>query len=354
MAIKNLHGYENKPEITEPLQTAEDTVAWTPSEKLVKAVINDFLDRVEPNWLEATIRRDPALYKHMDLEENDLKAFLGSRETAPTLNLADLTKQKKISQKTLDEITNEVKTYQGLHAIAFHKIAHALYNRGMEEKQSDNRTEAAKDLLLARQISQGVRRLTAGIEIHPGADIGKNFFIDHGASVVIGETCEIADNVFIYHGVTLGAAAGKEVAAAPGKLIARRHPKIGEGTIISTGVNILGPITIGSGVSIAADALIQGNVTIGDGVKIQSAVVVTRDIKAGANVVGSLPNIPGIFNHDKHPEKSLAGMPIIQPNSSTEIEADLSRSPLNHITGAKVLFNAIADHVRHLASITAR
>jgi serine acetyltransferase len=308
---------QNTPTIPDDIRRlfddARNTVAWTPPEETVRKVVEHFLTTVEPGWLEATVRRDPALYKHMDLSEADLARFLKGK---PPATFADLINENKLPQTTVDEITNEVKTYQGLHAIAFHHVAHALYNEYTEQKVAGDRSGAAEKLLLARQISQGVRRLTAGIEIHPGATIGKNFFIDHGASVVIGETCDIADNVFIYHGVTLGASSGKEI--DEGKPIPRRHPKIGEGTVISTGVNILGPITIGKNVGIASDALIKGVVEVGDNASIQAGVVVSHDIPAGANVVGSLPNIPGLIDYNKDPRQSAAGMPILQPRTGQE------------------------------------
>mgnify|MGYP001179502652 FL=1 len=114
-----------------------------------------------------------------------------------------------------------IMTYSGLHAIWFHRLAHALYRRHW--------------FFLARCISQFSRFLT-GIEIHPGAKIGKGLFIDHGMGVVIGETCEIGDYVTIYQGVTLG---------GTGKEKGKRHPTIEDHVLISTGAKVLGSITIG-------------------------------------------------------------------------------------------------------------
>lgn len=114
-------------------------------------------------------------------------------------------------------------TYSGLHAIWAHRIAHALYKR--------------KFYFLARLISQ-VSRFFTGIEIHPGATIGRRFFIDHGMGVVIGETCEIGNNVTVFQGVTLG---------GTGKEKGKRHPTIKDDALIATGAKVLGSITVGEG-----------------------------------------------------------------------------------------------------------
>lgn len=126
--------------------------------------------------------------------------------------------------------------YPSMQAVIFHRIAHKLYNN--------------KIYLLARLISQFSRFIT-GIEIHPGAKIGKGFFIDHGMGVVIGETSEIGDNVTIYHGVTLG---------GTGKENGKRHPTVGNNVIIGAGAKILGPIIIGNNAKIGAGAVVIKNV----------------------------------------------------------------------------------------------
>jgi serine O-acetyltransferase len=123
--------------------------------------------------------------------------------------------------------------YSGLHAIWVHRLTHAMWQR--------------EDLRFpARLISQAARFLT-GIEIHPGATIGRRFFIDHGMGVVIGETAEIGDDVFLYHGVTLG---GRSLAKV------KRHPTIGDGVTIGAGAKVLGPITIGAGSAVGANAVV--------------------------------------------------------------------------------------------------
>lgn len=127
--------------------------------------------------------------------------------------------------------------YPSLKALIYHKIAHKLYLR--------NR------LFLARAISQWARKKT-GIEIHPGAKIGKHLFIDHGMGVVIGETAVVGDNVTIFHGVTLGGT-GNEKGA-------KRHPTVEDNVIIGSGAKILGPITIGKGAKVGANAVVLDDV----------------------------------------------------------------------------------------------
>ncbi len=137
--------------------------------------------------------------------------------------------------------------YPGLHAVWLHRVAHWLW--GADWK------------LLARLVSHVGRWLT-GIEIHPGARIGRRFFIDHGMGVVIGETAEIGNDVTLYHGVTLGGTSWNK---------GKRHPTLEDGVIVGAGAKILGPFTVGAGAKIGSNA------------------VVTRAVPAGATAVG----IPG-------------------------------------------------------------
>ena len=122
--------------------------------------------------------------------------------------------------------------YPGIKAVLSHRRAHWCYTHGLK--------------LLARMISQASRRRT-GIEIHPGATIGKRLVIDHGMGVVIGETAEIGDDCLIYHGVTLG---------GTGKDVGKRHPTIGNNVLIGTGAKVLGPITIGDNSRVAANSVV--------------------------------------------------------------------------------------------------
>ena len=133
----------------------------------------------------------------------------------------------------------EVLLYQGFWAMFFHKIAHRLYRWRL--------------YFLSRAVSQ-YSRFRTGIEIHPGAKIGNGVFIDHGAGVVIGETCEIGDNVTIYQGVTLG---------GTGKDVGKRHPTICNNVIIGASSIILGPIIVGENAKIGAGAIIVKDVCPG-------------------------------------------------------------------------------------------
>lgn len=128
-------------------------------------------------------------------------------------------------------------TSSGLKALVYHKISHWFYKKNRR--------------LIARLISQRARKVT-GIEIHPGAIIGDNFFIDHGMGVVIGETAEIGNDVTIFHGVTLGGIGGEKSQ--------KRHPTIDDGVLIGAGAKILGPITIGKGARIGANSVVLKDV----------------------------------------------------------------------------------------------
>lgn len=122
--------------------------------------------------------------------------------------------------------------YSGVHAVAAHRLSHRLYQKGR--------------FFSARAVSQGAKFLT-GIEIHPAAKIGKDFFIDHGTGVVIGETAEIGDHCTLYQGVTLG---------GTGKDVGKRHPTLGDNVMVGAGAKVLGPVYIGSGAKIAAGAVV--------------------------------------------------------------------------------------------------
>jgi serine O-acetyltransferase len=123
-------------------------------------------------------------------------------------------------------------TYSGLHAVWGYRMAHGLWRAGLKT--------------LARAVSQYVRFLT-GVEIHPGAAIGRRFFIDHGMGVVIGETSVIGDDVLMYHGVTLGGTTTKQ---------SQRHPTLGDDIVVGAGATVLGAITIGSHSVIGAGAVV--------------------------------------------------------------------------------------------------
>lgn len=158
---------------------------------------------------------------------------------------------KNIEEKdpAVRNIFEVILLYQGFHILIYHRIAHFLYKN--------------KLLFLARLISQ-LGRFFTGIEIHPGAKIGKRLFIDHGMGIVIGETAEIGNDCTIYHGVTLG---------GTGKEKNKRHPTIGNNVMIGCEAKILGPIIIG------------------DNVKIGAGAIVLKSVENNSTVVGNIAHI---------------------------------------------------------------
>jgi serine O-acetyltransferase len=171
-------------------------------------------------------------------------------------------------------------TYSGLHAIWAHRLAHALYKR--------------KFFFLARVISQ-ISRFLTGIEIHPGAKIGRRFFIDHGMGVVIGETCEIGNNVTLFQGVTLG---------GTGKEKGKRHPTLEDNTLVATGAKVL------------------GSITIGENSKVGAGSVVLRDVPSNSTVVG----IPGrvVVKNGKKVDRDLNHHELPDPVSDRFSEMEKS------------------------------
>ncbi len=145
-------------------------------------------------------------------------------------------------------------SYPGVHAVLFHRVSHAFWKKDLK--------------WMARSVSN-FSRFATGIEIHPGATIGRRFFIDHGMGVVIGETAEIGDDVTLYHGVTLGGTTWNK---------GKRHPTLEDGVVVGAGAKVLGPITVQAGAKVGSNS------------------VVTKDVPEGATAVG----IPGriIRKHD--------------------------------------------------------
>jgi serine O-acetyltransferase len=184
------------------------------------------------------------------------------------------------ARNTFEVLTN----YPGLHAIWIHRCSHKLWNGGFK--------------WLARSLSTFSRWLT-GVEIHPGAKIGKRFFIDHGMGVVIGETAEIGDDVTLYHGVTLGGTSWKA---------GKRHPTLENNVVIGAGAKVLGPITIS------------------EGAKVGSNSVVVKDAPPGATVVG----IPGriiLSNNTKPEEQRLSKRHKIAKKYGFDAYAVASENP---------------------------
>jgi serine O-acetyltransferase len=176
--------------------------------------------------------------------------------------------------------------YPGLHALLMHRLAHRLWCAGFK--------------WLGRFVSHTARWLT-GIEIHPGATIGRRFFIDHGMGVVIGETAEIGDDCTLYHGVTLGGTTWNK---------GKRHPTLGKGVVVGAGAKILGPITIG------------------DGAKIGSNAVVVKNVPAGATAVG----IPARITVEEPAHAKGAAYPPVEAFTQYGVSDD--QDPLtNTVTG---------------------
>ena len=165
----------------------------------------------------------------------------------------DLRKIKEDVLKAKDEITTDIRVirdrdpaatsdlevallYSGFHAVLLYRVSHKLYEN--------------KKFFAARLVSQSARFLT-GIEIHPGAKIGRGLFIDHGSGVVIGETTEIGDNCTLYQGVTLG---------GTGKHVGKRHPTLGNNVMVGSGAKVLGPFRIGDNTKIAANAVVLNEI----------------------------------------------------------------------------------------------
>ena len=152
-------------------------------------------------------------------------------------------------------------TYAGLHAIWSHRVAHWFWKK--------------KFFFLARAVSQ-ISRFFTGIEIHPGATIGQRCFIDHGMGVVIGETCEIGNNVTLFQGVTLG---------GTGKEKGKRHPTLEDNTLVATGAKVLGSITIGENSKVGAGSVVLQDVPVNSTVVgIPGRVVIQNGVKVPHNL----------------------------------------------------------------------
>ena len=175
--------------------------------------------------------------------------------------------------------------YPGFHAVIYHRLTHWLYLH--------------KRFFLARMISQFARTMT-GVEIHPGATIGRGLFIDHGMGIVFGETTEIGDNCTIYHGVTLG---------GTGKDTGKRHPTLGDNVLVGAGAKVLGPVYIG------------------DNVRVGAGSVVLKNLPANATAVGVPAEVVRVGNIKCCPADDLdqQALPDITSQRISELEARLSR-----------------------------
>ncbi len=205
-------------------------------------------------------------------------------------------KDAALKGKSAADTKSELAAYPWVAAVAVHEEAHKLYKTGNSLKK-----------VQARKLSEAVHSRT-GIDIHPGAEIGKNCFIDHGTGVVVGETAKIGDNTLIYHGVTLGAY-GYPTESNPRKL-AHRHPQIGSDCTLSVGVNVLGKIRIGNSVTISPNAILSGNnLIVGDNVSIGRSVQIGDNNQIAAGVkIGTGAVIPkgmGLITEDVPPHSQV-------------------------------------------------
>ena len=193
----------------------------------------------------------------------------------------------------------EVLTYAGFWALFYHRIAHRFYRRGW--------------FLPARIVSQWSRFLT-NIEIHPGATIGRRFFIDHGAGVVIGETAVVGDDVLMYHQVTLGGTSLEKT---------KRHPTVGSNVLLGMGAKVL------------------GNITVGDGARIGANAVVTRDVPPNTSVVG----VPGriLVQDGQHISERSTKQVMDQALGNADPMGEIIRRALKEIEDIKCRVEAVEE-----------
>jgi serine O-acetyltransferase len=212
--------------------------------------------------------------------------------------------------KSLVEV---VTAYPGLHAVWAHRIDHWLWERGYR--------------LLARLLSQFVRFMT-GVEIHPGAEIGRRVTIDHGMGVVIGETAEIGDDVHMYHGVTLGGNDPRPV---------ERHPTIGDDVVIGANATLLGPIEIGDGARVGAGAVVTDAVPAGATVVGVPAEIVRRADDDSANVDAEESSREG-SSGESSPETTTgeSNPDAREPAIDDPVETDANEQPVRANGGAKM------------------
>ncbi|RUO35851.1 serine O-acetyltransferase [Aliidiomarina sanyensis] len=194
--------------------------------------------------------------------------FRGIRE-----DIASVYERDPAARHFFEVLTN----YPGLHAIWIHRFSHCLWQWRLK--------------WLARWISTIARWLT-GVEIHPGAKIGRRFFIDHGMGVVIGETAEIGDDCTLYHGVTLGGTSWKA---------GKRHPTLANGVVIGAGAKVLGPLQIGEHARIGSNAVVVKDVPAGATVVgIPGRIVATSSVKAAADKDGKREAIARKYGFDAY------------------------------------------------------
>ncbi len=203
-------------------------------------------------------------------------------------------------------------TYPGIHALIMHRVAHELWN---------------KECKTSARILSSFSRFTTGIEIHPGARIGRRFFIDHGMGVVIGETAEIGDDVTLYHGVTLGGTTWNK---------GKRHPTLEDGVVVGAGAKILGPFTVGKNAKVGSNA------------------VVTKAVPEGATAVGNPARFilkdknKAVENEQEARRRDYAESIGFQPYAATQDQTD----PM--LEGMRVLLDRIQNNEKRMNNLCHR
>lgn len=205
-------------------------------------------------------------------------------------------------------------TYPGIHALIMHRVAHELWG---------------KDCKTSARILSSFSRFATGIEIHPGAKIGKRFFIDHGMGVVIGETAEIGDDVTLYHGVTLGGTTWHK---------GKRHPTLADGVVIGAGAKILGPFIVGKNAKVGSNA------------------VVTKAVPEGATAVG---NPARFINKDKTNsavEETRCPDTVTINQENTEFQAYATTQDQNDpmLDGMRVLLDRLEQNEKRINTLCQR
>ncbi|MBJ8553805.1 serine O-acetyltransferase [Acinetobacter bereziniae] len=188
-------------------------------------------------------------------------------------------------------------TYPGIHALIMHRIAHELWE---------------KDCKTSARILSSFSRFATGIEIHPGAKIGKRFFIDHGMGVVIGETAEIGDDVTLYHGVTLGGTTWNT---------GKRHPTLADGVVVGAGAKILGPFVVGKNAKVGSNAVVtkavpDGATAVGNPARFitkDKEVITTAELRCPEQIANTVENteFQAYAATQEQPDPMLEGMRVL-------------------------------------------
>ncbi|GEM_PF-1929850 len=273
------------------------------------------------------------------------------RELISEESVAKLKEDKKLEALNTGElhaVQAQLETYPGLRALAAHEEAHNIY---LNDKKDPK----------ARILSEAAHTLT-GIEIHPGTQIGDNFFIDHGTGCIIGEKAQIGKNALIYHNVTLGAYGNANPAT--------RHPIIGDDVIISTGTKVLGYVQIGNKVKIGSNVLLAGNtlkvhdgaiirdgVQVGDNNEIMPEVQIGDGAKIARGIGKITENIPAyaqVVGRDTQGNLQFANMVNVESQAPASIEDSLTETPKTKVMTTEYLGSVVQRINQQMASLASR